>query len=82
MFRQLRKITEVLKLKYVMRTRVKINNLIEHTQNYLNYKRISANQKNMMIKARKKSFPKLLKFYETSNNTKNQPKSTHQNPSA
>lgn len=53
MFRQLKKITEVLKLKYVMRTRVKINNLIEHTQNYLNYKRISVNKKNMVIKVRK-----------------------------
>lgn len=53
MFRQLKKITEVLKLKHVMRTRVKINNLIEHTQNYLNYKRISVNKKNMVIKVRK-----------------------------
>lgn len=35
-----------------------------------------------MKKRLDKSFPKLLKFYETSNNTKNQPKSTHQNPSA
>ena len=53
MLRQLKKITEVLKLKYVMRTRVKINNLIEHTQNYLNYKRISVKKKNMVIKVRK-----------------------------
>ena len=53
MFRQLKKITEVLKLKYVMRTRVKRINLIEHTQNYLNYKRISVNKKNMVLKVRK-----------------------------
>ena len=53
MFRQLKKITEVLKLKYVMRTTVKRINLIEHTQNYLNYKRISVNKKNMVIKVRK-----------------------------
>ena len=53
MFRQLKKITTVLKLKHVMRTTVKRINLIEHTQNYLNYKRISVNKKNMVIKVRK-----------------------------
>ena len=53
MFRQLKKITKVLKLKHVMRTAVKRINLIEHTQNYLNYKRISVNKKNMVIKVRK-----------------------------
>lgn len=53
MFRQLKKITKVLKLKHVMRTTVKRINLIEHTQNYLNYKRISVNKKNMVIKVRK-----------------------------
>lgn len=53
MFRQLKKITKVLKLKHVMRTTVKINNLIEHTQNYLNYKGISVNKKNIVIKVRK-----------------------------
>ena len=53
MFRQLKKITKVLKLKHVMRRTVKRINLIEHTQNYLNYKRISVNKKNMVIKVRK-----------------------------
>ena len=53
MFRQLKKITKVLKRKHVMRTTVKRINLIEHTQNYLNYKRISVNKKNMVIKVRK-----------------------------
>ena len=53
MFRQLKKITKVLKLKHVMRTTVKRINLIEHTQNYPNYKRISVNKKNMVIKVRK-----------------------------
>ena len=53
MFRQLKKITTVLKLKHVMRRTVKRINLIEHTQNYLNYKRISVNKKNMVLKVRK-----------------------------
>ena len=89
MFGKLKEIMEVFKLKYVMRTTVEINNLIEITQSYLNNKtnRYKGERRNyseeMEKSAARELFPKLGQESSKANNkTENKPQISDQNLSA
>ena len=88
-FGKLEEIVKVFKLRHVMRVTVEINNLIKLTQSYLNNKinLYKGGRKNYIEKRERKAiekpFPKLQQeSSRTSNNTKNNPKLSKQNPSA
>ena len=89
MFDKLKKIMKVFKLKHVMRTTVEINNLIQLTQSYLNYKtnQYKVERTNYSEEreksAAKELFPKLREeSFKANNNAENKPKLPDQNPSS
>ena len=77
---RLKHIMKIFELKYVMRTTVQINDLIQLTKRYLNNK---TNQYECERRNYSKSLPKLQKNPSKAiNNTENKPTISDQNPSA